>query len=139
MLPLVVCSALGQVLPGGVAGHAAFAGHAAGYHQQPAAYAYQYGVSDDYSGANFGQEEKRNGYSTYGSYRVNLPDGRVQHVDYRVADAYSGYVADVSYEGVPTYGHGVAHGHARHGHAVAHAPVVAHAPLVAHAPVVARG
>merc|ERR1711862_447261 len=65
-------------------------------YDEPAVYAYNYGVNDDYSGARFNQEEKRDGYSTSGSYRVALPDGRTQ------------IVADVSYEGVPTYGPGPA-------------------------------
>merc|ERR1712106_669533 len=79
---------------------------------EPPLYAFQYGVSDDYSGANFAQNEQRDGYSTSGSYRVALPDGRTQ---------------DVSYEGVPSYGPAAV---------VAHAPVVHHAPLVAHSPIV---
>merc|ERR1711962_1495037 len=99
---------------------------------------------------NFGAEEQRDGYTTTGSYRVALPDGRVQHVNYHTADAVSGNIAEVTYEGVPTYGPAaVAHApvvaHARPviAHAapiVAHArPVVAHAPIaVAHAPVVAH-
>ena len=69
----------------------------------PAVYNYEYGVADDYSGANFGQNENRDGYATHGSYRVALPDGRTQIVTYSVGDAYSGYVADVKYEGVAQY------------------------------------
>merc|ERR1711978_335687 len=69
----------------------------------PAVYAYEYGVADEYSGANFGQNEARDGYSTNGQYRVALPDGRTQVVTYNVADAYSGYVADVKYTGEPHY------------------------------------
>merc|ERR1711887_413546 len=89
------------------------------------------GVADDYSGAQFGQNEKRDGYSTSGSYRVALPDGRTQVVNYHTADAYSGNVAEVTYEGVPHYGPAPAHPAAHPVHAV-HAPVVAHA---VHSPV----
>jgi len=77
------------------------------YHEptysEPAAYAYQYGVADDYSGSRFNAEESRNGYATTGSYSVDLPDGRTQTVNYNVADDYSGYVADVQYSGEPHY------------------------------------
>jgi Insect cuticle protein len=73
------------------------------YYGEPAAYAYNYDVHDGYSGAYFNAGEHRNGYSTSGSYSVALPDGRVQTVNYRVADANSGYVADVHYSGVPLY------------------------------------
>merc|ERR1712168_1736196 len=69
----------------------------------PPVYSYEYGVADEYSGANFGQNEARDGYSTNGQYRVALPDGRTQVGTYNVADAYSGYVADVKYEGVAAY------------------------------------
>merc|ERR1712126_298173 len=69
----------------------------------PAVYAYEYAVADDYSGANFGQNEKRDGYSTLGEYRVALPDGRTQIVTYNVADGQSGYIADVKYEGVAQF------------------------------------
>merc|ERR1712066_949954 len=62
-----------------------------------------------------------------GSYSVNLPDGRTQHVNYHAND-YDGYVADVTYDGVASYANTVAHPVA---HAVAHPAVVAHP--VAHA------
>ena len=73
------------------------------YYETPAAYAYNYGVADSYSGAHYNAGEQRNGGSTSGSYSVALPDGRVQTVNYHVADAYSGFVADVQYSGVPHY------------------------------------
>ena len=73
------------------------------YDDTPAAYAYEYAVADSYSGTNFAQNENRDGYATHGSYRVALPDGRTQIVTYSVGDAYSGYVADVKYEGVAQY------------------------------------
>ena len=82
--------------------------HAPSYHAEPsydgpAVYNYGYAVADDYSGANFAANEDRDGYSTNGEYRVNLPDGRTQVVSYNVADAYSGYIADVKYEGEAHY------------------------------------
>merc|ERR1719308_181155 len=93
--------------------------HAASYkepeHDGPAVYGYEYAVADDYSGAKFNAGENRDGYATTGSYSVALPDGRLQTVNYKVADAYSGYVADVQYTGAPTY-------------PVAHAPVHKPAP-----------
>ena len=45
-----------------------------------------------------GHNEARNGDDTKGSYFVVLPDGRKQTVNYYV-NGYSGYVADVSYDG----------------------------------------
>merc|ERR1712105_99171 len=72
-------------------------------YDEPAKYAYEYAVADDYSGARFNAGENRDGYATSGSYSVNLPDGRLQTVNYKVADAYSGYVADVSYSGEAQY------------------------------------
>ncbi|QQP57426.1 Uncharacterized protein FKW44_002411 [Caligus rogercresseyi] len=63
----------------------------------------RYAVADDYAGTNFAANENRDGYSTNGEYRVALPDGRTQVVTYNVADAYSGYIADVKYEGQAHY------------------------------------
>merc|ERR1739844_553009 len=95
---------------------------------EPPAYAYQYGVNDDYSGANFQQQETRDGYTTSGSYTVALPDGRVQTVTYH--DGGDGMVQEVTYTGeavydeAPVYAAPAVH-HAAH-HAVA--PAVHHAP-----------
>merc|ERR1711913_247319 len=63
------------------------------YPDEPSPYTYTYGVADDYSKATFNAE---------GSYSVALPDGRIQHVNYK-ADGYEGYVADVTYEGTAVY------------------------------------
>ena len=90
---------------------AAAANIPASYHPAPVVtypdtapvYAYNYAVADSYSGANFGQNEKRDGYATSGEYRTVLPDGRTQIVTYGTADAHSGNVADVKYEGTAHY------------------------------------
>ena len=66
--------------------------------QAPAYYAFDYAVKDDYTYVDMGHNEKRDGDKTTGSYFVVLPDGRKQVVDYYV-DGYSGYVADVKYDG----------------------------------------
>merc|ERR1719493_477589 len=95
---------------------------------EPSPYTYTYAVADDYSGAAFNQAESNDGTGVVaGSYSVNLPDGRIQHVKYHAND-YDGYVADVTYEGTASYANTVAHPVA---HAVAHPAVVAHP--VAHA------
>merc|ERR1712021_42967 len=81
-------------------------------------YAYNYAVADDYSGAAFNQGETNDGNGVVqGSYSVNLPDGRVQTVNYHAND-YDGFVSEVSYEGTAAYPEAV--------------PVVAHAPVLAH-------
>jgi len=69
----------------------------------PQPYQFEYGVSDQYTGTNFQAVENQNDAgSVVGSYKVNLPDGRVQTVTY-TADDYGGFVADVKYEGTPQY------------------------------------
>ena len=55
-------------------------------------------MKDDDTYVDMGHSEKRNGDKTDGQYYVVLPDGRRQVVSYYV-DGYSGYVADVKYEG----------------------------------------
>merc|ERR1712001_376804 len=69
----------------------------------PQPFQYEYGVKDDYSGNPFAKTETQNDLGqVQGSYKVNLPDGRVQTVTYR-ADHEGGFVAEVTYEGTPQY------------------------------------
>merc|ERR1711887_44411 len=76
---------------------------AAAYPDVPSPYTYTYAVADDYSNANFNAAETGDGNgNAEGSYSVALPDGRLQHVNYK-ADGYAGYVADVTYEGAAVY------------------------------------
>jgi len=71
--------------------------------EPPKPYAYEYGVQDSSSGAAFTKSEIQNEVgAVQGSYKVHLPDGRIQTVTYH-ADADGGFVADVSYEGTPQY------------------------------------
>merc|ERR1712116_98272 len=50
----------------------------------PQPFQYEYGVKDDYSGNAFAKTETQNDLGqVQGSYKVNLPDGRVQTVTYR--------------------------------------------------------
>ncbi|EFX71657.1 hypothetical protein DAPPUDRAFT_59953, partial [Daphnia pulex] len=69
----------------------------------PTPYHFNWAVKDDYTYNNFDQQESSdgNGYVS-GSYRTLLPDGRTQIVTYK-ADDYTGYVADVKYEGYAKY------------------------------------
>merc|ERR1712223_2169129 len=97
------------------------------YEDGPAVYNYEYAVQDDYSGVNFGQNEHRDGYSTSGQYRVLLPDRRTQIVTYNTADAYSGNVAEVVYEGTASYAPAPVHKPVHPVHPVHPAPV--HAPV----------
>merc|ERR1712110_105389 len=100
----------------------------------PQPYKYEYGVQDDYSKAAFAKSETQNEVGAVtGSYKVNLPDGRIQTVTY-TADPVNGYKAVVSYEGEPVYppepeeGYGNG-GHRRSGVRTAPAPAPAPAPL----------
>ncbi|PSN51593.1 Pro-resilin [Blattella germanica] len=66
-------------------------------HDEPANYEFEYQVNDVDTGNDYGHKESRQGEVTQGTYRVLLPDGRTQIVDY-VADK-SGYRPQVRYEG----------------------------------------
>ena len=72
-------------------------------HQEPPKpYQFDYGVRDDYSGANYGHQEASDGNAVQGSYQVALPDGRIQTVKY-IADHKNGFQAQVEYEGEARY------------------------------------
>merc|ERR1711982_70617 len=113
------------------------------YADEVSPYTYTYAVADDYSKAAFNAEETSDGASNVqGSYRVALPDGRIQTVTY-TSNGYDGYVADVTYEGTASYPEAapvVAHAAPAYAaQVVAHAASAYHAPVVAHAaPVVAH-
>ena len=66
-------------------------------------YSFEWAVKDQPSYNDYAHQETADdkGYVT-GSYRTLLPDGRTQVVNYK-ADDYSGYVADVKYEGDAKY------------------------------------
>nr|XP_040573948.1 cuticle protein 7-like [Lepeophtheirus salmonis] len=77
--------------------------HSTPYKKYPAVYQYQYFVSDEYAGLNFGANESHEGYSTNGKYSVALPDGLIQTVSHNVGDAYSGYNVEITYSGEAKY------------------------------------
>merc|ERR1712142_828150 len=69
----------------------------------PQPYKYEYGVQDDYTNAAFAKSESQNEVGTVtGSYKVNLPDGRIQTVTY-TADEVGGFKAEVTEEGYGVY------------------------------------
>merc|ERR1712110_1226942 len=135
--PQLLGHGLGHGVVGHGVGHGVAVAHAVGYNDlaEVSPYTFQYGVNDDYSGAAFQQTESDDGTGVRdGSYSVNLPDGRIQHVNYHANDA-TGYIAEVTYDGTASYpdvvgvGHAVAHPVA---HAVARPVAVAHPVAVGH-------
>merc|ERR1712025_70196 len=69
----------------------------------PQPYAYEYGVADDYSKANFKKTETQDEYGNVaGSFTIALPDGRIQTTKYTAAHT-NGFIAEVTYEGTPVY------------------------------------
>merc|ERR1712147_455639 len=69
----------------------------------PQPFAYEYGVADDYSKANFKKAETQDAYGNVaGSFTIALPDGRIQTTTY-TADHENGFIAEVTYEGTPVY------------------------------------
>ncbi|XP_064122580.1 pro-resilin-like [Macrobrachium nipponense] len=68
------------------------------YESSEARYNFNWAVNHAPSRNDFGHQEQRDGDDTQGSYYVQLPDGRLQRVAYRV-DGDDGYVAEVTYQG----------------------------------------
>merc|ERR1712106_913303 len=69
----------------------------------PQPYAYEYGVNDDHSKANFKKTETQDAAAVVqGSFVIALPDGRIQTTTYH-ADHQNGFIAEVTYEGTPVY------------------------------------
>nr|CAH0109884.1 unnamed protein product [Daphnia galeata] len=69
----------------------------------PSPYHFAWEVKDDYTYNDYAHQESSDGKGyVSGSYKTLLPDGRTQIVTYK-ADDYSGYVADVKYEGYAKY------------------------------------
>uniref|UniRef100_A0A0P6GVE9 Cuticle protein n=1 Tax=Daphnia magna TaxID=35525 RepID=A0A0P6GVE9_9CRUS len=69
------------------------------YEKQP--YSFTTDVKDEETYNDFVHSEKSDGKVISGSYRVELPDGRTQIVNYRADE--NGNVADVIYEGEAQY------------------------------------
>jgi len=63
-------------------------------------YTFGYRVTNAENTLQFGQIESSDGHVVAGTYRVTLPDGRIQTVKY-TADDDNGYVATVTYEHAP--------------------------------------
>merc|ERR1711970_820962 len=88
-------------------------GHGGHENYEYSPYHYEYNVDDDKEYLHFGQEEEDDGTgNVHGYYHVQLPDGRLQRVDYHVS-GYSGYIADVKYDGEAH--HPSHHGGGHHG------------------------
>ena len=69
---------------------------------EPAPYAFDFSVDDYESGSKFAANENSDGKQTSGYYKVHLPDGRIQTVEW-TSDDYAGYNAEVTYEGEAQY------------------------------------
>ncbi|MCL4128152.1 UNVERIFIED_CONTAM: hypothetical protein GTU68_018382, partial [Idotea baltica] len=61
-------------------------------------YEFTYNVHDSSDELDFGHHETKSDDRVEGYYYVLLPDSRLQRVNYYV-DGYSGFVAEVAYEG----------------------------------------
>ncbi|XP_014203626.1 pro-resilin-like [Copidosoma floridanum] len=78
-------------------------------HEPGMPFDFNYAVKEDAYGNDYSHNAISDGDVTRGEYRVQLPDGRTQIVRY-TADWKNGFMAQVSYEGTPSFGPGVGTG-----------------------------
>merc|ERR1719291_93542 len=106
MYKVILASALVAVaaaIPAGPPAYGAPAPYAPVEKLPPQPFAYEYGVADDYSKANFKKAESQDANGNVaGSFTIALPDGRIQTTTY-TADHVNGFIAEVTYEGTPVY------------------------------------
>ncbi|XP_015515612.1 pro-resilin [Neodiprion lecontei] len=72
------------------------------HHEPGMPFDFNYAVKDDSYGNDYSHNAISDGDVVRGEYRVQLPDGRLQIVQY-TADWQHGFNAQVSYEGTPRY------------------------------------
>merc|ERR550517_1445884 len=90
-------------------------------YEKPDPFQFEYGVHDDHYYTDF--SEHRNGDEAgniYGYYEVALPDGRIQHVDYKADGHYGGTVMEVKYTGEARHPESYGGYHAEHGESIVH-------------------
>ena len=138
MFGLILASFVLATAASAPAGPPAYHAPAPSYHQAPKyelrPYQYAYGVKDEYTGTDIDAAEASDGAVVNGHYSVLLPDGRRQNVKY-TADHYTGYIADVSYEGYAAPYHPAPSKHAPYHPAPVHKPAPVYHPVPVHKPV----
>ena len=90
----------GQSSGNGYSGGQSSRGYGYDEYEKPDPFQFEYGVHDDHYYTDF--SEHRSGDEAgniYGYYEVALPDGRIQHVDYKADGHYGGTVMEVKYTG----------------------------------------
>lgn len=70
-----------------------------------ASYSFEYSVEHEYSGNNYGHEERRKGDYTEGKFYLLRPDGVFATYNYFV-DGYSGFQVEAELEGSPEFDSG---------------------------------
>merc|ERR1712066_485121 len=105
----------------GYSGGLSSGGYGYDEYEKPDPFQFEYGVHDDHYYTDF--SEHRSGDEAgniYGEYQVALPDGRIQHVDYKADGHYGGTVMEVKYTGEARHPESYGGNHAEHGESIAH-------------------